>query len=188
MKQSSGQRSKILSLTRFGNPILREKAEQLSKNEIKSEKAQELIRNLKQSVESKDYGVGLAAPQIGESVRIAMIDIKPTKLRSNVKNFSMVIVNPSYKVIGQRRSKWEGCLSSGSGKNTLYAKALRHSKINATWTDEQGKVHEKVLTGLPAHVFQHETDHLDGILFVDRVRDTKTYMMADEYQKRIMKV
>jgi peptide deformylase len=175
------------SLTRFGDPVLREKTRKLSVAEIRSEKYQKLINDMRRNIQSKNYGVGLAAPQIGKSARIAVIDIKPTKLRPHAENFSLIMVNPSYKGVGQRRSKWEGCLSSGSGKNTLYAKALRYSKIDAVWTDENGKTHKKTLQGLPAHVFQHETDHLDGILFVDRVRDSKTYMMADEYHKRIQK-
>lgn len=180
-------KKRLPKVTRFGDPVLREKTHKLPDAEIKNEKYQKLIKTIQGCIESKNYGVGLAAPQIGENVRVAVIDIKPTKLRPLVKNFSLVMVNPSYTGIGQRRSKWEGCLSSGSGKNTLFAKALRYSKISATWTDEQGKPHKKILEGLPAHVFQHETDHLDGILFVDLVRDTKTYMMADEYHKRIKK-
>ncbi len=172
-------------LTRFGNPVLRKIADSLTPEQIRSAEIQDLILTVREYIETKDYGVGLAAPQIGKSVQLAVIDIKPTKLRPNVKPFSMTIVNPSYQGIGRRSSLWEGCLSSGAGKNTLYAKALRYKKIKATWLDESGNKHEKELIGLPAHVFQHETDHLNGVLFVDRVRDTKTYMLADEYKKRI---
>jgi len=174
-------------IIRFGNPMLREESINLAPNEIKKDSTQVFIHKLKASIESKNYGVGLAAPQVGKNLRIAVIDIKPTKLRPDVTPFAMTIINPSYEGIGRRRSLWEGCLSSGSGKNTLYAKALRFTKIHAAWLDENGKYHAEILAGLPAHVFQHETDHLNGILFVDRVRDTRTYMMADEYKKRIAK-
>ncbi len=78
-------------------------------------------------------------------------------------------------------------MSCGSGDNTLYGKALRYRKIHASWYDEHAVFHDTELDGFVAHVFQHETDHLNGILFVDRVRDTKTYMMADEYRQRIVK-
>ena len=179
--------NKALRITRFGNPVLRQKARILKPEDIKSADVQNLIQAIRECIETKEYGVGLAAPQVGKSLQIAVIDIKPTKLRPNVEPFAMTIVNPVYKGIGRRSSMWEGCLSSGSGKNTLYGKALRYKKINATWLDEFGKKHESELTGLQAHVFQHETDHLNGILFVDRVRDTKTYMLADEYKKRIIK-
>jgi len=176
----------IPSLTRFGNPILRQKTSDVTVDEIRSETIQQFIDELKVIIESKNYGVGLAAPQVGKSMRISVIDIKPTKLRPEVEKFSLTIINPVYEGVGRRTPLWEGCLSSGAGKNTLYAKALRYKKIKATWVDESGAKHEQVLEGLPAHVFQHETDHLDGILFVDRVRDTKTYMMADEYRRRII--
>lgn len=177
----------LKAIVRFGNPLLREKIPELLAREIKSNVIQKFIGDLKTLIRSEDYGVGLAAPQIGKSVRIAVIDIKPTKLRPNVESFSMVIINPSYEGIGRRRSLWEGCLSSGSDKDTLYGKALRYAKIRALWLDEDGEKHDKELSGLVAHVFQHETDHLNGILFVDRVRDTKTYMLAGEYRKRIIK-
>ena len=172
-------------ITRFGNPVLRKQSKPLTPAEIKSPDIQRLITTIRECIEIKDYGVGLAAPQIGKSVQIAVIDIKPTKFRPNVEPFSMTIINPSYEGIGRRSSLWEGCLSSGAGKNTLYGKALRYKKIQAIWHDESGKKHERMLAGLSAHVFQHETDHLNGILFVDRVRDTKTYMLGDEYRKRI---
>ena len=174
-------------LTRFGNPILRQKSQILSSSQIKSADVQSCIAKLREGIQTKQYGVGLAAPQIGESLRVAVIDIKPTKLRPNVEPLAMTIINPEYSGIGRRNSMWEGCLSTGAGKNTLYAKALRYKKIQATWHDELGKKHSKVLTGLPAHVFQHETDHLNGVLFVDLVRDTKTFMLVDEYKKRILK-
>jgi len=174
-------------LTRFGNPILRQESKKVSLKEIELLSIQELISKLQECIKTKNSGVGLAAPQIGKSLSVAVIDIKPTKLRPNVEPFSLTIINPEYSGIGRRSSMWEGCLSSGAGRNTLYAKALRYKKINAIWHDESGKKHQQIMDGLPAHVFQHETDHLHGILFVDLVRDTKTFMLADEYKKRIQK-
>lgn len=176
-----------MKITKYGNPILRDKAQKLSEAEIKSKKIQQFIAEMKDVIGTKDFGVGLAAPQVDESLAIAIIDIKPTDLRPNVEPFSSVIINPSYEGIGRRKGMWEGCLSSGTGDNTLFAKALRFPKIQASWIDENGVNHREELTGLPAHVFQHETDHLDGILFVDKVRDSKTFMIAGEYRKRILK-
>lgn len=178
---------KILKLTRFGNPILREVARELSVEEITSEAIQQLIANIRYTNEQKKYGVGLAAPQVGKSVSISVIGIKPTPQRPQLQKFNSVIVNPSYEGIGKRTSMWEGCQSSGAGKDTLFAKALRYKKIRATWYDEHAEKHFEELEGFVAHVFQHETDHLNGILFIDRVRDTRTFMMADEFRKRIMK-
>lgn len=178
---------KTLKLTRFGNPILREKAHELSEHEIKSRKIQDLIRAIRDTNKQKKYGVGLAAPQVGEAVALSVIGIKPTPSRPTLEPFDQVIINPTYQGIGRRSGKWEGCQSSGSGKNCLFGKALRYSKIRATWYDEKAVFYDEELDGFVAHVFQHETDHLNGILFVDKVRDTRTFMLADEYRKRIVK-
>lgn len=174
------------NITRFGNPILRQHARRLTKAEIKDDVTHELITRLKCINQHKKYGVGLAAPQIGIDAAISIIDIKPTPTRPDLERFETVIINPSYIGVGRRRGMWEGCQSSGAGKNTLYAKALRYRTINAIWTDENGRLHEEELTGFVAHVFQHETDHLDGVLFVDKVRDRTSFMLADEYKKRIV--
>lgn len=178
---------KVLKLIRFGNPILRQGARQLSEDEIKSDKIQQLIANIRYTNEQKQYGVGLAAPQVGKSVALSVIGIKSTPTRPNVEKFDQVIINPGYEGIGSRIGMWEGCQSSGTGEDTLFGKALRYKSIKAIWLDETGKKHNEELDGFVAHVFQHETDHLNGILFVDRVRDTKTYMLADEYRRRIIK-
>jgi peptide deformylase len=98
-----------------------------------------------------------------------------------------VIINASYEGIGYRAQMWEGCISSGSGDNTLYAKVPRYKKINANWIDENGIKHHEILDGFLAHVFQHEVDHLDGVLFVDKVKDTTSYMLASEYRKQFVK-
>ncbi len=176
-----------LSLTQFGNPILRQVARPLSAQEITSDEIQQLITDIRYTNQTKSYGVGLAAPQVGVGIALSVIGIKPTPNRPNLTPFEQVIINPSYGGIGKRIGMWEGCQSSGTGHNTLYGKALRYRKIKAFWLDERGETHEQTLDGFVAHVFQHETDHLNGILFVDRVRDTKTYMLADEFRERIVK-
>lgn len=178
---------KVVKLTRFGNPILREGARRLSLDEIKSDKVRRLIADIRYTNETKKYGVGLAVPQVGESIALSVIGIKPTPTRPNLEKFDQVIINPAYEGIGRRSGMWEGCQSSGTGKSTLYGKALRYRKIRASWYDEHTEFHDEELDGFVAHVFQHETDHLNGVLFVDRVRDTKTYMLADEYRKRVVK-
>lgn len=178
---------KPLKLTRFGNPILRAKARELSIEEVKSDEIQQLIADIRYTNEQKKYGVGLAAPQVGVSVSVSIIGIKPTPTRPKLEPFSQVIINPHYDGIGRRSSMWEGCQSGGAGKHTLFGRALRYKKIQASWQDEYAQKHEEILDGFVAQVFQHETDHLEGILFVDRVQDTKSYMMADEYRKRIIK-
>lgn len=174
-----------IRLRRFGDPILRQETRSLGESEIVSKDIQSLIRAIRELNASKRYGVGLAAPQVGVSVALSVIGIKPTPTRPDVKTFDAVIINPKYEGIGRRVGMWEGCQSSGSGRSTLYGKTLRYRRIHATWLDEKAVRHEETLEGFIAHVFQHEADHLSGVLFVDRVRDTRTYMMADEFRKRI---
>lgn len=177
----------ILKLTRLGDPILREKMAEVSVDEIKSPKVQELIENIRYTNQKKQYGVGLAAPQVGERLALSVIGIKPTPTRPNLETFDSVIINPSYTGIGRRVTMWEGCQSIGSGDDTIYGKALRYKIVEATWLDENGVPHQEVLKGFVAHVFQHEADHLNGIVFLDRVKDKHSFMMADEYRDRIVK-
>lgn len=122
-------------------------------------------------------------------VRLALsvIGIKPTSNRPNLEVFDQVIINPKYAGVGESVALWEGCQSVGSGDDILYAQTQRYEKIDAERFDEKGEHHQETLDGFVAQVFQHETDHLSGILFVDRVRNTKTYMMADEYRERVVK-
>ncbi len=185
-KQHNNHRSKIeIKLTRFGNPILREKAKRLTKEDILTSETQELIKAMYKTLRTDQYGVGLAAPQAGYSLALSVIGIKPTPSRPKVQPFDTVIINPSFTSIGELVDKWEGCISCGSGDDVLYAKVPRFETIRASWLDEKAVKHEEELTGFVAHVFQHETDHLNGVLFVDHVKDPLTYMMSDEYQKRV---
>ena len=179
--------SKLLNLTRFGNPILRQVARELSVEEIQSDEIQQLITDIRYTNQTKKYGVGLAAPQVGVGVALSVIGIKPTPNHSNRAYFDSVIINPHYEGLDKLTGKWEGCQSGGTGDDIMFGKAMRYGKIRARYYDESGELHDEELSGFVAHVFQHETDHLNGILFVDRVKDTKTFMMADEYRARVVK-
>lgn len=176
--------TELLTATRFGNPILREEMRRLNTEEILSDEIQQLIENMYFTLREKQYGVGIAAPQVGARIALSVVGIKPTPTRPNLEPFNTVLINPVVsETFGDAEDMWEGCISSGEGDNTLYAKVPRFKKIRLQWLDEFAKEHNEVLEGFVAHVAQHETDHLNGILFVDRVDDTKTYMLADEYKK-----
>lgn len=174
-----------LSVIRFGNPILRDVALQLSDEEIASEETKDFVQALFARLLADD-GVGLAAPQVGVSKALFVIAIHPNAYHPERENFRAVAINPGYEGIGRRISMWEGCLSSGDGRSVLFGKALRYKKIVAIYTDQDGVHHREELNGLLAHIFQHETDHLNGRLFVDLVRDPTSYMTGDEYRKRIL--
>jgi peptide deformylase len=178
---------KILKATQFGNPILRTRTKRLTRDEIKSETIQTLIENMQYTLLKKKHGVGLAAPQVGADVALSVIGIKPTPNRPSLTPFDTVIINPEItETYGNRKAMWEGCISSGLGNNSLFAQVPRYKKIKLKWIDQYCIEHEETLEGFVAHVAQHETDHLNGILFVDRVKDTTTYMTAGEYRKHIV--
>jgi peptide deformylase len=171
---------KPMRRTQFGNPVLREAAPRLTSKQILSIEVQDMLRRMRYTLETKRYGVGLAAPQVGESLAIALIGLKPTPTRPNTQTLSMTLINPEIiskqgKLVGM----WEACISGPD----LYGKAIRYEKIRISWLDDKAKPHEQNFEGLVAQVIQHEIDHLNGILFVDRVKDPKTYVTFSEYKK-----
>ena len=180
--------SQILKATQFGNPILRSKTRRLTSAEVRSENIQALIDTMRYTLLKKAYGVGIAAPQVGVDIALSVIGIKPTPNRPNLESFETVIINPEIiETYGNKKRLWEGCISCGTGKNTLFAQVPRYKRIKLRWLDEKGIKQEEILDGFIAHVVQHEVDHLNGVLFVDRVKDPSTFMMADEYRKRIVR-
>lgn len=177
----------ILPIIRFGNPVLRETARRPTEQEILSNDIQKLIENMRHTLVEKKYGVGIAAPQVGESVALSIIDVKPTPNRPELEPFDTVLINPEIiETFGEPVDMWEGCVSCGTEDDILFAQLPRFEKVQVTWLDEHAKSHEEVIGGFVAQVVQHETDHLNGILFVDHVTDTRSFMMADEYRKRVI--
>ena len=179
---------KILRRTQFGNPILRQKTRELSAQEIVGKDIQELLANMRYTLEKKRYGVGLAATQVGYRVAVSLISIKPTPSRPDSEKFELVIINPKItKTYGTKEPMWEGCISFGGTKDFPYAQVPRYKKVRLRYYDETGALREKDFEGLSSHVIQHEVDHLNGVLFVDRVEDTTTYVTVAEYRKRYAK-
>lgn len=179
---------RLLRRTLFGNPILRQKALPLSNQQICSDEIQELISNMRSTLESREYGIGLAAPQVGKSIALSVIEIKPSPTRPDVQRKSLVIINPEIiRTYGEKTPLWEGCISLGSGPASPYAKAMRYEKVSVRYQDETAKWHEKDFDGLMAHVLQHEIDHLNGVLFVDHVQDMTTFVTRSEFKKRYVK-
>lgn len=170
----------VLRRTQFGNPILRTSTQRLSTSEITSPPIQDLLRDMRYTLEKKRYGVGLAAPQVGQPLAIAIVGLKPTPTRPNVPKISLTLINPEIVThYGRRTGQWEACISGAD----LYGKAQRYQKIRLRWLDEKTHRREEDFSGLLAQVIQHEVDHLNGILFVERVKDPKTYVTFSEYKK-----
>lgn len=188
MTTKSAPKNKTLKRTEFGNPILREVAQRLTSEEIASAKIKRLIADMRGTLSELKLGVGLAAPQVGQNKAMAIIAIQPTEHRPDVDTFDLVFINPKItSTQGRRQQLWEGCISAGPGKAGLFAKVPRYQKIRVAFTDEKGERQQKSFEGLVAHAIQHEVDHLNGILFVDRVKDTSSYMTYREYVRRVAK-
>ena len=180
VRQKSG-----LQICQFGNPILRKPTQCLNLKQIVEKEVQQLIADMISTLRERKLGVGLAAPQVGKNLAIALINIEPTPLRKQVEPFYRVIINP--RIInkkGIKRPLWEGCISSGEGQTGLFAQVPRFNSVQIEYYNENGVPKTEWLKGLAAHVAQHEIDHLNGRLFVDLVIDSTTFMTYSEYKKR----
>ena len=171
----------ILKVAHMGHPILREKARELTKKEILSDKVQNLIDDMIETM--REYnGIGLAAPQVHESIQLCVVEIDSENPRyPDQEIFPVkVVINPVIKPVGKETSEmWEGCLSVPG----LRGLVRRPSKVKVSGLDRKAKPFEWELDDLPATVIQHETDHLFGTLYVDRLVDTTKLVFQPEYQK-----
>ena len=163
-------------------PNLREISKAIPVDKIASAKIQSIIRDMKSALASQDDGVAIAAPQIGQSLRIFVIsgkvesilkgsDLAPEQSENskNKEKFvaDLVFINPVIKKISKEKIIIEeGCLSV----RYLYGKVSRSSKATVEAYDENGKKFTRGGSGLIAQIFQHEIDHLDGVLFIDKAK------------------
>lgn len=180
-------RATVLRRRQFGDPILREKARAIPVVDITSGKIQHLIADMRHTLLEKKLGVAMAAPQIGESLALAVVAVRPLAHRHKVEPFDLVLINPEItKKVGRRKILWEGCVSSGrGGRADLFAKVPRYLEVKVKYYDEHGRQNHKTFSDFRAQIVQHEIDHLNGILFVDRVKDTKTYATYKEYMRMV---
>ncbi len=175
----------IRKILKLGDPLLREIAEEVPQEEILSKEIKKIVRDMFDTMYSAS-GLGLAAPQIGILKRIVVVAYEEENSRypSNEENQiylePQVFINPSIEMIKEKKSSllasWEGCLSVPGMRGYVE----RPSSIKMTWYDQKAQRHEKVVEGFEAIVYQHECDHLDGILYVDRLKSTKLFGFVDE--------
>jgi peptide deformylase len=155
------------------NPVLRQKAKEVPVKDIKSKKIQEILTDMKALLATQEDGVALAAPQVGESLRIFIISgtvLKMADPKYKGDETDMVFINPVISKLSREKNEVEeGCLSV----RWKYGKIKRAKKATVKAYDENGVSFERGASGLLAQVFQHETDHLNGILFTDSAYDVK---------------
>jgi|ERR1035437_541529 peptide deformylase len=163
----------MVSILQKEHKTLRKVAKDVPISQIGSAKIQKILKNMKVTLASQEDGVAIAAPQIGESLRIFVISGKVIGyLKGNEdeerKYPDMVFINPRItKLSKEKKFMEEGCLSV----RYLYGHVNRSVKASIEAYDENGNFFKKGSSGLMAQIFQHETDHLDGILFTDFAKD-----------------
>jgi peptide deformylase len=170
----------VRDVVEIGDPVLRERARELGPDEIGSPEIQELIDDL---IETKraTHGAGIAANQVGEAVRVAIVEVEAGNPRYPYKPPEplTVMINPTLEPVGSETIEVnEGCLSVPGLRGSL----PRHLAVRVRYLDREGEEHEEVKRGLTAGTFQHEVDHLDGTLFVDRA-DPRTFATWEQFDR-----
>ena len=166
----------ILKVARMGHPVLRAKARPVDKSELKNPVIQQFIDSMIDTMYEYS-GVGLAAPQVHEGVRLFVAMLDPD---GRGEGDAVVFVNPDITIKGDQVVEgWEGCLSIPE----IRGRVPRAQHISVTALDRYGKRFEMDLKDFPARVVQHETDHLDGVLFFDRMRSMDSLTYLDEYSR-----
>ena len=169
----------IRQIIRMGHPTLREVAEPYPLEKLGSKEFYELIEDMRETLHEAG-GIGLAAPQIDVPYRIAVIEITNTESRYGEISLTpfTAYVNPEITVLDNDTAGiWEGCLSIPN----LMGYVERPQHIQVDWTNEKGKSQCLEAIGLLATVFQHEFDHLNGKLYIDRITDTTKIAFEDEF-------
>ncbi|MGJ0484829.1 MAG: peptide deformylase [Methylomicrobium sp.] len=165
-------------IAQLGAEALRLPAEPVA--EVNSTETRALITTLKATLASTQ-GVGLAAPQISMPQRIIIVASRPTPRYPNAPLMEpTVMINPAFIPLSEVREKdWEGCLSIPG----IRALVPRFKEIRIDYTDEQGNAIRTCLQDFIARVFQHEFDHLNGLVFLDRVESNRDIFSESEYLK-----
>ena len=175
----------ILPIIAYGHPVLKRKAEVINKD---YPKLKELIENMFETMYNAS-GVGIAAPQIGLSIRLFIVDTNPfaeddslsDNDRNQLKSFKKIFINPI--IIDEKGDEWsfeEGCLSIPNIREGV----LRQKQITIQYHDENFNKHTDSFDGLLARVIQHEYDHIQGVLFTDKLSSFKKQLL----KKKLLKI
>lgn len=173
----------ILPIVGYGDPVLRKKGEVISEDHPN---LKEIIANMYDTMYNA-YGVGLAAPQVALSIRLFIVDTNPfsddedlsAAEQEQLKGFKKTFINPV--IVKEEGEEWgfnEGCLSIPEVREDVY----RQEKITIEYFDEDFKKHTDVYDGLIARVIQHEYDHIEGILFTDKISTLKKTLIKKKLQ------
>jgi len=165
----------ILKVARMGHPVLRSRARAIERSELNSPAMQSLIDSMIETM--VEYrGVGLAAPQVHYGLRMFVASLDSEDGRGEAH----VLINPEVLPVGTDvEEDWEGCLSIPD----IRGRVVRAREVKVRALDRKGERFELRAHGFPARIIQHETDHLDGVLFFDRMKTFESLAFLEEYQK-----
>lgn len=166
------------TIAQLGHPVLRQQAEKIDIKHI--DQVSHIIESMQQIL-STSMGVGLAAPQIFHSISIIMIASRPSERYPSAPLMDpVVMINPHFTSLSDSTKKeWEGCLSIPS----IRALVPRYTDIDISYIDIQGNQQTLLATDFIARVFQHEYDHLNGLVFLDRVENNQDIISELEFHK-----
>jgi peptide deformylase len=170
----------ILKVARLGHPVLRKVTENLSQRELQSPSMQKFIDDMIATMKEYD-GVGLAADQVHESKQVAVLEVADNPRYPNKPEVPLtVLVNPQITPLSDAMEEdWEGCLSIPD----LRGKVPRYTTIRVQAWDRNGQELDCIANGFHARVIQHEFDHLNGKVYLDRMRDFSTLSFLQEFAR-----
>lgn len=164
----------IYPIVVYGDPVLKKRARDIEKGEIDVE---ELAADMYETMEQAD-GVGLAAPQIGKSIRMFVIDASKME-DEEVSDFKQIFINP--EILEETGDEWafeEGCLSIPEIREDV----MRPAKLTIRYLDENWEEKEETYSGMKARIIQHEYDHIEGVLFTDHLSAFKKRLLKSKLQ------
>lgn len=169
-------------ICRMGNPVLRVSAEKVVLSELNTPEFKALLEDMLDSMKASG-GIGIAAPQIGISKQVALIELQGINRYSETFNLPLTtFINPEIEILDQTlQGYWEGCLSVPGMRG--FVERPRHVKVS--FLNELGEKQVLEAEGFLATVIQHELDHLFGTLYIDRIKDPKLFMYQEEFDKYI---
>lgn len=170
----------LLKIAQLGHPVLREVAVPVTPERLRSKAFDDLVANMVDTMRDSE-GVGIAAPQVHAPERVFAIEIRDRERYTDAELFPLtVVINPSVTPMTDAVvTGWEGCLSVWGIRGLVD----RHTSVRLSGLDRTGAPLDVVLDGFSAVVAQHEMDHLDGVLFVDRMTDLRSLCFDREYQR-----
>ena len=170
----------VLDIVRIGEPVLRAVAQPVADEELATPGFQRFLDDLVETMRAAS-GAGLAAPQVGVSRRVFCVEVHRNPRYPYQPDIDLrVLVNPEVRALSDETfSSYEGCLSVPD----LRGRLTRFAEIELAYTDRHGERVVEEIRGLSAGTFQHEQDHLDGVLFVDRVEDPRTLTTWEGFRR-----